>query len=240
MRLIFILMFVCASGLVFAKDTKEIVVATESWKGATNHDGSGLYWDIMKRVYEPLGYTIVKKHTSYEESVKMVKNGDADLYLGSYIDEHTFVLYPKYYFDQDIVIAVFNTEAIDKWEGKKSLRDMNVGWVRGYDFDKYLNVKVHKKEFSTRNNGLKLLKNQRLDAFVDDRDDIKPYLVKAKLDPEYFKQKIIMQLKLYPAFSNNVFGQKLKTTWDKQMGKLIQTEAFKELYFNSEYAIFPY
>ena len=233
-------MFVCAFSLVFAKETKEIVIATESWKGATNHDGSGLYWDIMQTVYEPLGYTIVKKHTSYEEAVRMVKNGEADLYLGSYIDEHEFVLYPKHYFDQDIVIAVFNTEAIDKWEGKKSLRDMNVGWVRGYDYDKYLNVKVHKEEFSTRSNGLKLLKSRRLDAFIDDRDDIKPYLAKAKLDPEYFRQKIILQLKLYPAFSNSAFGKKLKRTWDEQMSKLIQTEAFKELYFNSEYAIFPY
>jgi len=40
---------------------KEITVISESWDGATNHDGSGLYWDIVQKVYEPLGYTVVKK-----------------------------------------------------------------------------------------------------------------------------------------------------------------------------------
>jgi len=235
---VFVLLLSCS--LMYAKETKEIVIATQSYKGATNRDGSGLYWDILKTVYEPLGYTIIKKYAPYNKAAQMLRSGKADLCLASYKDDKEFALYPKYYFDQKILIAMYNNESIEEWKGKKSLLDLNVGWVRGYDYEKYLNVKVRKQEMSNRTNGIKLLKNERIDVFIDDREDIRPYIARAKLNLKNFTKKIILQLKLYPAFSNNEYGRELQETWDERMKELIKTEAFKELYFNSEYTPFPY
>jgi polar amino acid transport system substrate-binding protein len=33
----------------------EIILASEEWANATNRDGTGLYWDIFRAVYEPVG-----------------------------------------------------------------------------------------------------------------------------------------------------------------------------------------
>ncbi|MDF1879975.1 transporter substrate-binding domain-containing protein [Sulfurimonas sp. MAG313] len=240
MKSVFILLFLFISSCVFAEDSKEIIIASESWKGATNRDGSGLYWKVLEKVYLPLGYTIIKKHKNYEASKAMVHSNNADIYLGAYKNENSFANYPKYYFDQDIVLVVYRSDSIEKWEGQKSLNGMTVGWIRGYDYNKYLDTNIQVKESNNRSNGLKQLKSQRLDAFLDDRRKLKPYLKRAKLSPTLFKQKIIFQLKFYPAFTQTPKGRKLMKIWDERMKILIKTEDFKRLYFDSDYAIFPY
>jgi len=117
---------------------------------------------------------------------------------------------------------------------------LTLGWIRGYDYDKFLKVKSKFKESSNRNNGLKQLKSDRIDVFIDDKEDIQDYLAKAKISPKNFAKKIILQLKLYPAFAKTKKGKRLMKIWDDRMKKLILQDDFKELYFNSEYAIFPY
>jgi len=236
----FVYIILLLTTLLSSAEPKEIIVATESWKGATNRDGTGLYWDVVQEVYGSLGYKIIKKHKSYNQATEMVRTNKADMYLASYKDEKSFALCPKYYFDQDVILAVYRNDVIEDWQGQKSLEGLNVGWVRGYDLDKYLIPEVNVKEFSSRENGLKLLKSERLDAFLDEREDIQPYLEKVKLDTEAFSKKIVLQLKLYPAFTNNTRGKKLMKIWDERMKALIQTEKFKEIYYRSEYAIFPY
>jgi len=228
------------SSLLFSQESKDIVVATESWDGATNRDGTGLYWDIIEEVYEPLGYTIIKKYKSYNKATEMVRTHNADMYLAAYKNEKTFALYPKYYFDQDVVLAIYRSDIIEDWKGQGSLKGLKVGWIRGYDYDKYLSQKVKVQEVNTRSNGMKLLKSEHLDAFLDAKEDIAPYLRKAQLDTEYFAKKIILQLKLYPAFAKNKQGEKLMKIWDKRISSLIKTQKFKEIYFHSEYTLFPY
>lgn len=219
---------------------KEITVISEAWDGATNHDGSGLYWDIVQEVYEPLGYTIVKKNASYSKSVEAVRMDRADLWLGSYKDEKTFALYPKYYFDQAVILAVFHSELFEQWKGQKSLEGLKVGWIRGYDYSKYLSSNVVKEEVNTLVNGLKLLKSERIDVFIDNKKDLIEPMQRYRLDNDNYTKKIILQLKLYPAFSNSKKGKELRKIWDERMKELIETTAFKELYFNSEYTLFPY
>ena len=240
MKSLLLISLISLFSILFAVENKEITIASESWDGATNEDGTGLYWDIMKTVYEPLGYTIIKKHTSFKESEEMIRSGKADMYLGSYKDEQEFALYPKYCFDQDIIVAVVRTDAIDTWKGKKSLTGLKVGWLRGYHFDKYMGIETRDEEFSNRNNAFKLLNREHLDAFIDVRRLLRPYIVKKDVDMENLTQKIILQLKVYPAFAKTKLGEELKNVWDKQMKRLIVTDEFKELYFISEYAQFPY
>lgn len=238
MRLIVLtVLFVCS---LFSLENKEIVVATETWEGATNNDGTGLYWDILKMVYAPLGYTIVTKNTSYIKSVELVKRDRADLFLASHKDEKEFALYPKYHFDQDVIIALFSSELFEEWKGQKSLEGLNVAWIRGYEYDKYLSVKVAKEEVNEIINGLKLLKSEHIDVYIDNRKYLSEPIQRYRLDNENYVKKIILQLKLYPAFANNKRGKELRQIWDKRMQVLIETLEFKELYFNSGYSLFPY
>jgi polar amino acid transport system substrate-binding protein len=237
MKYIMFFLFLAGMNGLFAK---EITVISESWDGATNNDGSGLYWDVVQKVYEPLGYTIVKKNASYAKSVEAVKMDRADLWLGSYKDEKEFALYPKYHFDQAVILAIFHSELLEQWKGQKSLEGLKVAWLRGYDYKKYLSVNVVSEEVNALANGLKLLKSERIDVFINNKKDLLEPMQRYRLDNDSYIKKIILQLKLYPAFSNSKKGKELRKIWDERMKELIKTTEFKELYFNSEYTLFPY
>ncbi len=50
---LFFLILLCSQFVeinVSCADDKTIVFATEEWKDATNRDGTGLYWDILRAV----------------------------------------------------------------------------------------------------------------------------------------------------------------------------------------------
>ena len=112
-------------------------------------------------------------------------------------------------------MALYRVETIEKWQGEKSFEGLEIGWVRGYDYDKYLSVNVKKQEMNSRENGLKLLRTERIAAFLDDKQDLADTLKdnKSFLGSEYV-QKIVMQLKLYPAFSDTKRGRELMKIWD--------------------------
>ncbi len=237
MKYIVLIVLFAGMNALFAK---ELTVISESWEGATNHDGSGLYWDIVEKVYEPLGYKVVKKYASYSKSAEAVRMDQADLWLGSYKDEKAFALYPKYHFDQAVILAVFHSELFEQWKGQKSLEGLKVAWMRGYDYSKFLSVNVQSQEVNSLANGLKLLKSERIDIFIDNKKDLLEPMQRYRLDNDNYMKKIILQLKLYPAFSNSKKGKELRKIWDERMKELIEMIDFKELYFNSEYTIFPY
>lgn len=58
--LIFFLIFFPAAS-VSGEDTDKITdihIATPLWEGQTNKDGTGLFFDIVRSVYEPAGLTM--------------------------------------------------------------------------------------------------------------------------------------------------------------------------------------
>jgi len=103
----FWVMLVCCPGLAYAEEVSDISVSSEEWEGATHPDGSGLYWDIIRLVYEPVGIKVNYSISSYARSVALVKQKRADAWVGSYLDEEDGVIYPKSHFDADDVSALF-------------------------------------------------------------------------------------------------------------------------------------
>lgn len=236
----YINIFLLFTTLLLGADPKEIVAVTQSFDGATNRDGTGLYWDILEEVYAPLGYKIVKKYTSHAQAAEILQSQNADLLLGSYKNEKEFALYPKYYFDQGVIAALIDIDSIEEWKGQETLQGLKVGWIRGYNFDKYLAFDVIKKEVNERANGFKLLKGSRIDIFLEEKKDLDNGIEKYHLPMDDFIEKVVMQLKIYPAFSKTKKGKLLMKQWDERMAKLIKTREFQEIYFNSGYTLFPY
>lgn len=72
----------------------EIVIASEVWAGHTNADGSGLGWDILRKVYEPVGVRLKIRSVPYTRSVGLVQRHEADAWMGAYRDEIAGAVYP--------------------------------------------------------------------------------------------------------------------------------------------------
>jgi len=109
----------------------EIILASEEWANATNGDGTGLYWDIFRAVYEPVGIKTKFIIRSYKGSVSLVKKKKIDAAVGIYPEEIKGALFSKYPFVKDYVLVLFKKNKLNQWNGQETLKNKKVGWIKG-------------------------------------------------------------------------------------------------------------
>ncbi|WP_035025055.1 substrate-binding periplasmic protein [Enterovibrio calviensis] len=220
--------------------SQEVTIVSEAWADATNKNGSGLYFDIMREVFEPLGYKLNFLTTTYSRSVYLVQTKKMHAFLGSYIDEQEDVLYPYWHFDAEQVAAVYKSYAIPEWEGEQSLQGKTVGWVKGYDYNEYMGTTVNIREVKSRRQGLTMLYSDRLDALIDARSEIEEEFEKVNIDRNAFVISNFTDLKLYPAFTNTPQGEELRRAYDEGFEELLHSGKLKTMFEDYEWEYFPF
>lgn len=230
----------------YPKDHNVISLASAEWPKFTNSDGTGLFFDIIRAVYRAGEVGMEFEIVPYERSVKMVEDKLVDAWVASYIEEEDFPLYPKWHFGADIVIAVFDPDKFPEWEGEKSLSGKTVAWLRGYNYDEYLNVRVEIDEINKRRNGLRMLQRGRIDVLLDAYSDmieednvtIKGTSLRFKegFNEFTFAAKEILQLRLYLAFADTDRARKFMEIWDRNFPILLEKGVIKRLF--KKYSIY--
>jgi len=166
--------------------------------------------------------------------------------VGSYIDEEKFALYPQWHIDADIVSAYFKRKKFPDWKGIKSLENKNVGWIREYDFQQYIDVKMNIHEINTREGALGRLYKDRIDVFIDDLIDLQNVLKKEKYLKKFgfniddFRFEQLFLLKLYLGFAKNKRGKYLSYLWDKNFQVLLKNGTIKSLFDKYNEQVFPF
>ena len=208
----------------------EIILASEEWANATNRDGTGLYWDIFRAVYEPVGIKTKFIIRSYKGSVSLVKKNQVDAAVGIYPEEIKGALFSKYPFVKDYVLVLFKKNKLSQWNGQETLKNKKVGWIKGYSYDDYLEVPVIKKEFNRRENIMRRLDNDQLDFFMDTRNDVESVLNKGIIDVTRYTVETVLELERYLVFANNKKGQELKKIFDHRFPQLVQSGEIEKLF----------
>lgn len=216
-------------------DDKKVLLVSEEWEDATNPDGTGVYWELLREVYEAAGYKVEHMTVPYARAVAMVLQGDADAWVGSYMDEEEEALYPKWHFDADIVMAAFRKDKMPEFKGQASLAGKRVGWVRGYNYDEYLKVDVQMTELNNRESGLNMVLRDRLDAVLDDAEELALALENIKADAEPLKKVKLMQLPLYLAFHNSERSKALIKVFDQHFEPLVKSGRVQALFDKWDY-----
>lgn len=220
---------------VSCADDKTIVFATEEWKDATNRDGTGLYWDILRAVYEPHGFKIRPFIRSYQGSINLVRNKTVNAMIGSYVNEIEEGIYPKNHFAVDIVQALYKKNSRIKWSGINTIIGKRVGWIEGYLYNEYIPISVVDsisiERVDSRENAFRQLKFSKLDFFIDAKGDLEDFF---KIYPDYQKNDFIMEtileLKLYMVFSADVNGMQLAKLFDQNFSLFLKEGKIKALY----------
>jgi len=208
----------------------EIILASEEWANATNRDGTGLYWDIFRAVYEPVGIKTKFIFRSYKGSVSLVKKNKIDAAVGIYPEEIKGALFSKYPFVKDYVLVLFKKNKLNQWNGQETLRNKKVGWIKGYSYDDYLEVPVIKKEFNRRESILRRLDKDQLDFFMDTRNDVESVLNKGIIDVTRYTVETVLELERYLVFANNKKGQELKKIFDHRFPHLVKSGEIEKLF----------
>ncbi len=227
-------------------DLKEIIITGETTAGLANKDGSGLYWDIMRAIYEPLGIKVTIKSLPLKRSQLMVESQKADMMLGNYRGYSNNLIFSQWHYDTKDIVAIFKKSTLP-WHGQQSISGKRVAWVRGSNYDNYLSVDVITKEQNNHVSPLIMLERARVDYFLCDRaalvealEDSAKHLQEAGFNQDDYQIKSLFKLKLYPAFTNTPRGQKLAEIFDSQLPQLLHSGKLKAIFDNWNTPIFPF
>ena len=235
------LMFVLAISPVAAQADipKEITVVCDEWKGYTNSNGTGAYWEIVKAVYEPLGIKVNSKVMPWARAEELVRLKVADALVGAYYDasqDFDEFIFPRWPISvEDPIVVIFDKVQLPAWyqSGFQSLAGKPVAWIRGYNFDQkeWLNAEVAAFEVSSIPQALNLLKLNRIAALIDYRVDIEAAAPEVQIDLEKYRIQVVSPgKKLYLKFANTSKSRDLITLYDRQMGKLTESRKIEAIY----------
>ena len=202
-------------------------LASEEWLDYTNADGTGVAWDVLRKVFEPAGVKVQVLSVPYSRAVGLVKRAEADAWVGSYKDESPDYLYPRHAFDSDHIYAL--GLASTPPPTPDTIGRYTLSWVRGYEYQRYLPNVGNYREVQRREGILPMLELKRVDFYVDAQTEV-DYVYSAAREPSRFRRTHIAELPLYLAFGRTDEARALKDLFDRRMDELIASGALREIF----------
>lgn len=217
---------------------KEITIVSDERKDLTNLNSSGLYWDLMRAIFEPIGISVKTKIRPPKRAAQEVKYNKSDAMLGAVHGEISGVLYPQWYYSVDYISVMFDKSKFSKWSGQDTFANKHVTWIRGYNYEKYLYVPVDDAlQTNNRIQGLKLLATGRVEFLFDNFFDLQQAILASsdELKINHFVEsdyqiKHILENKQYIAFSNSEKGMYMMKLFDERFSKMLFSGEIKALF----------
>ncbi len=228
-RTVLLAMMLCFAPWAVAADAlpKQIHLVSEEWIDYTNADGSGMAWDVLRKVFEPAGVKVLTQSAPYSRAVGLVKRGEADAWVGSYKEEIDDNLYPRWHFDMDHIYAL--GLASKPVPTLATVGRYRLAWVRGYDYGSYLPNAHNFREIQRREGILPMLEHGRVDFYIDAQTEV-DYVLGQTSQPERFRSTHVAELPLYLAFAKTEHAKALRDLFGKRMAELVHSGELKPIF----------
>lgn len=205
----------------------DIVLVSEHWNDYTEANGTGLGWDLMRELFEPVGIKVELRIEPYTRAVGLVQRGEADAWVGAYENEVEGTLYPKRHYDTDKIYAL--GLASNPAPTLKTLGSYRLAWVRGYQFQKYLPRVEHFNEIARREHILSMLDHSRADLYIDAKPEV-DFILKQTGEPQRFRTTYLTEIPLYLSFADNARGRFLRDLFDQRMAELVRSGKLRPIF----------
>jgi ABC-type amino acid transport substrate-binding protein len=219
------LLFVCLL-FSFASFAKTVTVTAAQWPGYTHVDGSGLYFQILREALASENIQLNIRTSNWKRAKHMFQANRADILICDYRAVDTRRLWPRWHLDYDQPILLFSQQPI---KDLQQLQDQPVGWLLGYDFDRYLPVSVRSYEVATDKEGFTLLQHGRLSAFISYQMHLP-----ARMQSRFHSMELAAAQPMYPVFHNDFNGRNLARAFDAGMQRLYQSGRLAALFNNPQ------
>lgn len=155
------------------KDIKSFSVVAPVWDEFTNTDGTGLYWEVLRAIYEPANITVKTANVPWHRGMKMVtKYRVYNAIVGEDKSTEEDVLFTDYAIDVEYSsVLSLSTRNLD-WNGPSSLSGKNVGWMKDYNLIEPEDRDFSLHEYRTVEQGLEMLESGALDYMIEEWDEI--------------------------------------------------------------------
>lgn len=204
---------------------QEITLNCDRWKQFCEPDGSGFYFELVRRIFPEPQYRLTTQIMPYKRAVHLVIGGLAEMTIGVYPNEVSGVVWPKRAAFADDVSALMPVAALASWQGEESLRDRRVLWLRGWGYEKYVTVPMHWHEVDQHEMAVQLLEKGRYDYYLSSG-----VLYRQQALPATLGWRFLRWLPTYPIFVDNPKGQQLAQVWDQGMARLLADGTLERLY----------
>ncbi len=189
---------------------------------------SGLWPELLAEVY---GQDISVEILPFKRGSSLVSTGELDGWLSVYSDFIPNTIIPRQPVGLDNISATLTDKKNGEWQGKGSLTNFLCGWLRGYDYDQVLGLRLQFQEVDDRAQLVAMLERGRINAVIDNRHLLAPYLsqsIAAGHDTYY--TTTIEDKPLYIAFPNTSHGLALAQQWDRQITILLKSGKLHRLF----------
>jgi len=235
--ILILLLFICHTSWAYEKEPvniNTIHIATPAWEGQTNEDGTGLFFDIIRTVYEPAGIKMRFEIVPWKRAVQMILSNNADALLDIYrenIDENMSA--PQYPLLTEFTVAIFKKNRIKNWTGVKSLEGISLIWLRDYDYHntRHLkNIKLKWSEVDDYESAWRILEKDRADAYLEAYTDAKHYITSNKIDMNIYQMEKIGGDKGFMACPKTEKSKILINIYDKRIIELLKSGELKKIF----------
>ncbi|MEZ4527925.1 MAG: transporter substrate-binding domain-containing protein [Desulfobacterales bacterium] len=222
-----------------AAETETIDIATPVWEGQTNEDGTGLFFDIIRAVYEPAGIKMQFQIMPWKRAVQEMLSGKADAVLDMYSEDIAEnMIAPSYPLLTEFTVAVFKKERIKEWKGIQSLSGLDLIWIRGYNYQNSRHLKGIKfnwSEIDEYDTAWRMLAKNRTDAYLDAYTDATAYIKENKVDMNLYTMETIGGDKGYMVCGKSPKSEEFVKIYDKRILELLASGELEKIFAKWNY-----
>lgn len=201
-------------------------IATGLWPGFTEPNQQGAYFELLKLVF-PSETHFKVSYTSYNRSVQMVAQQQADMVLGIGLQDSPTLPHSALPFDLDKIVVLFKPARLHVKQSH-DLANYTLATQRGYNYHMTLGINAQNYEVDDIATGVSLVRNDRVDAFLVEKTELQ-----SQMDIEQLGDLSMVLLAgepIYIGFANNERGKQLKAWWDQQFLHLYQSHQLQLFY----------
>lgn len=223
-------------GILAAEERPSVLhIATPSWEGQTQADGTGFFFDIIRGIYEPRGIQVTWEFANWERSMDLVKRGYADAMPSVWREDADAagLKVPDLPLYLEYTAAVFKRKTFPGWQGIRSLQNRSVVWFKGYNYHlrkPLADISMRWMELPSESKPWRMLEADRVDVLIDATVDVDTHVEEQLVDMAVYRVVNLWGQKAYLAFSNTPSSLKLMALFDEGMAALLASGELEKLH----------
>lgn len=192
----------------------------------THVDGSGSYWDLMKRVFEPVTDKLELHTNSYQRAVLGLNENRFDVLVGGTQTQSSIkgvASYTHFDYDRDVHAFTLTQQAMDELLTARLERP--VCFVAGYEYDTFFEAGLTYYRANNTLDCFAMLDMKRVGAVITFNDNTPDWNT-----TPYVEHKLREAYPIRVMFHDTPRGRELRDWFDKRMRELVHSGEIRELF----------
>ena len=229
-----------SSPKALTSDSQSVRIATFAWPQRTELNGTGAYFEILRRIFTAHNLTLNIQYRSIHDSLGALYREETDMMLVEWHPDilaadpkvkHKLILAPRFPLDTEQVVAVSKANQALSWQEILDTPSHHIAWIADYNYHYFFDLPEHPTTMvKSTAHGLTLVERGRIDSYLDDFSDVEIAFAEEQFSPANFYLEIVQERNLYPLFNHLSEERGLLKIYDQGMQKLLREGELKEIF----------